>query len=164
MERFLMRLAGYLPMREIKDGDRPYLNRYYLCTLFGWRFYLHQFVDDDPSEGLHDHPWRKAFSIVLLGKYFEERRTGTKLVKYFNSLNGDTFHRVVLPKTYMFTFSLGEDSPSRPVAVPCWTIFFHAAKDVKEWGFLEKGEGINQTYKPYQYEQEGGKPKEWWKK
>ncbi len=97
MSRLLWRLSAHLPMRVINDGQRQYLVRYYVGTLFGWRFYLHQFVGSDPDRGLHCHPWRLAFSIILSGWYYEETSYGTRKVRWFNWLTGDTFHRVVLP-------------------------------------------------------------------
>lgn len=113
-------LTGRLPCRIIADGDRPYLERYYLGQILGWTFYLHRFVDSDPGRGLHDHPWRNAFSLVLAGAYLEETRTGTRRVRWLNRLTGDSFHRVVLP------------AGSRHV----WTLFCHGAW-VKPWGFLK---------------------------
>ena len=65
MNRLLLWLTGFLPCRIISEGDQPYLERYYLMTLFGWRFYIHRFVASDPDRGLHDHPWPKAYSIIL---------------------------------------------------------------------------------------------------
>jgi len=95
--KLLYWLSGFMPCRLINDGDRPYLERYYVGTLLGWRFYLHRFVGSDPAGTLHDHPWSKAYSLILSGWYWEETRSGTRRVRWFNSLTGDTFHRVVLP-------------------------------------------------------------------
>lgn len=143
MTSFLMWLSARLPVKVIKDGDQPYLERYYLGRLFGTTFYLHRFVASDPDRGLHDHPWSWAWSLVLAGWYLEERRgfdphpairrldelltafdgkprdvVRTPVV-LFNRLRGDTFHRVVVPD------SVGE----------VWTLFAHGPK-VKPWGFL----------------------------
>lgn len=169
IEKLLHWITDRLPCRFINDGERPYLERYYIGTLFGWRFYLHRFVGSDPDRGLHDHPWSRAFSIVLAGWYWEQTRSGTRKVRWFNSLTGDTFHRVVLP------CSLG-DHPADAVCnslpgtpQPCWTLFFHRAGDVKPWGFLRKREMIGLTllpegtaiYQPYTYQREGSQ-KDWW--
>ena len=116
----LYRLTNRLPARTISDDGTPYLERYYVGTLFGVRFYLHQFVDSDPDRGLHDHPWPWAFSFILAGSYLEETRSGTRRVRWFNTLVGDSFHRVILP------------DPAKPV----WTLFGHRAKRVKPWGFM----------------------------
>lgn len=131
MRAFLFWLAGRLPCRIIAEEGSVYLERYYLFTLLGWRFYLHRFVGSDPDRGLHDHPWSRAFSIILAGWYFEETRAGTRKVRWFNSLTGDSFHRVVLPcGDYRPDFSCDE--------FPCWTLFFHRAEYVKEWGFWRR--------------------------
>lgn len=141
--RLLFRLTGRLPCRLINDGQRRYLERYYLGDLLGARFYLHRFVDDDPDRGLHDHPWNWAGSIVLSGWYIERRRWSFRRVRWFNWLTGDTFHQVQLP------YGIRE----------CWTLFFHDASDDKTpWGFLRKVDGYP-TY--FQYGK-GGPADRWW--
>jgi hypothetical protein len=170
MNRFLFWLSSFLPFREISDGDTPYLERYYLFTLLGWRFYLHQFVGSDPDRSLHDHPWSKAYSLILSGWYYEETRSGTRKVRWFNSLTGDTFHRVVLPDEWENTHDpaevgilrYGQRKTGR--SAPCWTLFMHRAGNVKPWGFWrewpERYEGAA-TFDPYTYEREGNQ-KDWW--
>lgn len=159
IRKILHRITDRLPCRIINGPDgEPYLERYYVGTVAGWRFYLHQFVGDDPDRGLHDHPWTRAFALVLAGFYIEQTRTGYRPVRWFNSLTGDTFHRVILPSSDTV-----------------WTLFAHRVGDVKEWGFLEKRvclrvesrgkpvEYTEQVFTPYQYQNEGGrKPVEWW--
>jgi hypothetical protein len=176
MNKLLMKISGRLPCRFIDDGTRRYLERYYIGTLFGWRFYLHRFVGSDPERALHDHPWRKVYSIILSGWYWEETRMGRRKVRWFNALTGDTFHRVVLPirKETIAAILATPEIPAKSAAlniVPCWTLFFHTAKDVKPWGFwvdypdsiLAAGtvsEGIA-VFEPYEYTREGSQ-KEWW--
>lgn len=164
MHKILFWLSGWLPFREISDGNVPYLERYYLCTLFGWRFYLHQFVGSDPDRGLHDHPWPKAYSLILSGWYYEETRSGTRKVRWFNSLTGDTFHRVVLPHD----FSVEQNDSYIPA--PCWTLFMHKAGSVKPWGFWREKKGMYRNgvpvdgvaqFEPYTYKREGSQ-KDWW--
>ena len=121
IRRLLYRLSGWLPCRIISEGDRPYLERYYVATLFGVRCYLHRFVGSDPDRGLHDHPWAWGASLILSGWYLEETRSGTRVVKRFNAFTGDHFHRVIVPQ-------------GAPTEV--WTLFFHRAGDIKPWGFL----------------------------
>lgn len=152
IRKILHRITDRLPCRIINGPDgEPYLERYYLATIAGWRFYLHQFVGDDPDRGLHDHPWTRAFALVLTGFYIEQTRTGHRPVRWFNSLTGDTFHRVILPSSDTV-----------------WTLFAHRAGDVKAWGFLRDHESTaaprgTQVFTPYQYQNEGGrKPVEWW--
>jgi len=160
MTRFLFWLSGKLPCRIISDDGQPYLERYYVGTLFGVRFYLHRFVGSDPARGLHDHPWPWAGSLVLRGYYFEERRTpGIHKVRWFNWLTGDSFHRVVLPKTKQ------DDGSWLPHH--CWTLFFHRAKYVKPWGFLKpRGNGSQDTaqvWYPWNYPKDGkGTSSDWW--
>lgn len=149
IRKILNRITDRLPARFINDGDRPYLERYYLCTMLGWRFYLHQFVGDDPDRGLHDHPWTRAYSIILAGWYIEETRSGKRPVKRFNSLTGDTFHRVVLPSSDTV-----------------WTLFFHRVGRAKPWGFLRDHDTTaaprgTQVFTPYQYTREGPQHN-WW--
>ena len=157
MKRLLYWITSHLPCRIISDAGRPYLERYYLCTVFGIRFYLHRFVDSDPGRGLHDHPWPWAASIILHGWYWEERRGiekseiarmlavefGTEgivrnRVRWFNWLLGDNFHRVVLPLV-----PIKGDGVWYNHTQPCWTLFFHKAENHKRWGFLRKLPGID---------------------
>lgn len=165
MAKFLYWITGYLPFREISDGDTTYLERYYIATLFGWRFYLHRFVGSDPDRGLHDHPWSKAYSLILSGWYYEVTRSGERMVRWFNSLTGDTFHRVVLPRDRSIVYEYG-----KPWQQHCWTLFFHKAGDVKPWGFWREHEqrlvdiGFDKggaTFQPYTYQREGSQ-KDWW--
>lgn len=132
IRRILSAASSRLPCRIISDGSRPYLERYYLFTIFGVRFYLHRFVRSDPDRGVHDHPWPWAFSLILRGWYYEERRSGICSVRWLNWLTGDTFHRVILP----------EDRGVHEV----WTIFAHRARRTKLWGFL-RNEGFQTIYR-----------------
>jgi len=158
--RFLFWLTGFLPCRIIDGDDGPYLERYHLAGLFGWQFYLHRFVASDPDRGLHDHPWRLAFSLILSGFYFEETRAGTRVVRWFNWLTGDSFHRVVLPfHTKQITQTAADYTG--PI-VQCWTLFFHGP-NVKPWGFWRPIPfSPMATFEPYTYQREGQQDK-WWK-
>jgi hypothetical protein len=158
MSRLLYWLTGFLPTKIISDNGRPYLERYYLFTLLGVRFYLHRFVGSDPARGLHDHPWPWAGSVVLSGYYLEERRgleqhritqimaelmgtTGTvrHTVRWFNWLTGDSFHRVVMPQKLVRKWVDGVYVKHQEQR--CWTLFFHRAVKAKRWGFLRRMEG-----------------------
>lgn len=128
MERFLTWLTDRLPARLIQDRGVNYMIRFYLFTLFGRRFYIHKFLASDPDRGIHNHPWRKAWSFILLGWYFEELRglasekgRRVRKVRWFNTLVADTSHRVILPSDE-----------------PVWTLFVHTVGDVQEWGFFER--------------------------
>ena len=159
----LYALAGRLPLRIISEGTRPYLERYYLFSLFGARCYLHRFVGDDPARGLHDHPWPWAYSVILAGEYIEVRRDGARRVRWFNSLRGDSFHRVLLLRneieiptffrTPIKTIKIDEkksatlyhDYSTELVPTPCWSLFIHEAKTNKPWGFWRDTTPINPT-------------------
>ena len=141
IETLLLRLTDRLPCRLIHgEHGEPYLERYYVAGLFGWHLYLHRFVDSDPDRGLHDHPWRRAASLVLSGGYDELRlvqRPGPgadeagvttphirkRCVRPWrlNLLRGSDYHRVVLRD-----------------GRPAWTLFVHGPR-VKGWGFLRGG-------------------------
>ncbi|RQZ08943.1 hypothetical protein DF105_01185 [Burkholderia stagnalis] len=148
LRSILFRISGRLPCRIISVSSRPYLERYYLFTLFGVRVYLHRFVGSDPDRELHDHPWPWAISLIVAGWYYEQTRAGTTVVRWFNALTGDTFHRVILPRDH----GVHE----------CWTIFVHRAADVKPWGFLRDKGQLGVVFTPFSYPT-GVKQSEWWK-
>lgn len=158
MKRLLHWIASFLPCRIISDNGQPYLERYYVVTLFGVRFYLHRFVGSDPARGLHDHPWRWARSIILSGWYYEERRDGRRKVRWYNKLAGDNFHRVILPSAFLHGWTDWND------VLPCWTLFFHDAEYVKPWGFLRRLDGETaMLWIPHNYPKDGsGTPDAWW--
>lgn len=135
MRRLLLWIAARLPVREITHQGAPYLERYYVATLLGWRVYLHRFVGNDP-DGLHDHPFNYSFSLILAGWYYEERRDGLRRRRWVNWVGADTFHRVILPA------DLGGRAATRDV----WTLFFHSRR-VKEWGFLRRAREAARTAK-----------------
>ena len=72
LNRLLYRLASPLPLRVIKEDDRPYLERYYVGTLLGVRCYLHRFVGSDPDRGLHDQRHAGSLGGLQVG---EERQS-----------------------------------------------------------------------------------------
>jgi hypothetical protein len=169
MKRLLYWLAGFLPCRIISDDGQPYLERYYIATLFGVRVYLHRFVGSDPARGLHDHPWPWAGSVVLSGWYYESTRSGLNRVRWFNWLTGDSFHRVILP-----TSCEADDRESAaglvPMCKPCWTLFFHRAKYTKAWGFMQPGQSTESgtrvaVWLPWNFDAGGdgtGTSSDWW--
>lgn len=174
MKRFLNWLSLRLPCRII-DGPNgePYLERYFLFRIPGFiTCYLHRFVNDDPDRGVHDHPWNHSLAIVLSGSYQEMRLTSMprgrvdyddslrnlllierRVVRRFNYLRGDSFHRVVLNQDRQ----------------PAWTLFIHGRR-CKGWGFLQFRKTKNYTdevvlmtqYQPYSINRETGTD-EWWK-
>ncbi|KKN63192.1 hypothetical protein LCGC14_0504620 [marine sediment metagenome] len=149
-----MWLSNGLPVRIISrvDGER-YLERYFLCKLWRWTFFLHRFRNSDPEEEVHDHPWN-SIAIILSGWYWEWRWLGGEeklyVRRWFNIVKGETFHRVTLPIN---------DSE-------CWTLFIHAPQ-FKPWGFLRKMtiEAGKDEMKFYRYipMPKGGGEKPWYK-
>lgn len=110
-----------LPIRRYQDRSDIYMERYHIGFLFGWRFYLHRFFDSDP-QGLHNHPWKYGFSFILCGDYWEETRFGSEKITWFNTVNGDKFHRIEV-----------NDFDDKPV----WSLFIHSPK-IGQWGFLRR--------------------------
>lgn len=147
IRRFLFWLTGRLPARAI-DGDdgEPYLERYFLFDFLGVKAYIHRFVASDPDRGLHDHPWGRSLSLVLVGGYREVRRRGTQAARCrslepwrLNYIRGSDFHRIVLDP--------GEEA---------WTLFLHGAR-TKGWGFL-----INGAYRPHACDKDDYPQRAWW--
>lgn len=127
IHRLLYRLTASRPTRLITVNDAPYLERYYCGTLLGCTFYLHRFLSADGERHLHNHPF-SAVSIVLTGSYREEvvhdlsgngPITWTQLVRWFNRVPSNKFHRIAW---------------ARPGT---WTLFIRGPRKVKGWGFLE---------------------------
>jgi hypothetical protein len=153
----LKRLTALLPperKRVIRRGGEPYLTRWYLYGLprradGGLRFdyvgrpkdgneddapfgiYLHEFHRSDVEQELHNHPWRWACSLLLVGGYREELRVGEEVVKRnlfagdINVLKSDTFHRIELH---------GWRRQS------CWSLFVAGPK-ISTWGFWDRETG-----------------------
>src|ERR1700739_400451 len=122
MKRFLYWLSGQLPTTLIYDNGRPYLERSYLGQFNGCTYYIHRFVGSDPDRAKHSHPFKWMLSILLSGWYWEDNSYGMKMVKWFNFLTGESFHRVILP------------DENKDV----WTIFIHTSEKVKPWGFMRQ--------------------------
>ncbi len=156
--KFLYRLTASMPCRLIKKKDRPYMERYFVGQLFGWNFYLHRFVDCDGELEFHNHEWRKGFSLVLSGFYIDERVvdlscsawatsgciTEQKVVRWFNRVDCNTFHRV------------------KSVASGTWTLFAHSERvkvegRPKGWGFLYLSGDRLITFEQWPYPST-----EWW--
>lgn len=130
LRKLLYWLAGKLPARFIDHEGIPYLERHYLCTVFGTRVYLHRFVGSDP-DGLHDHPFLHSCSIILAGWYWEHTWSGKSVKRWFNRIGPDDFHRIELPDN-------GKD---------VWTVFFHTAR-VRPWGFLRPADNGKFLFTP----------------
>lgn len=158
IHRILYRLTAHRPARLIKLDGAPYLERYYLGSLFGVTFYLHRFVAADGERHAHNHPWTWGRSLVLCGWYDEEAvidltpatLTGyvseIRRVNWWNHINGNHFHRIAA------------------AAPNTWTLFFHGPRAVlpggalKGWGFIETGPPSDVVA----FRQDPGKPYAWW--
>lgn len=165
MNALLFWLSGYLRGRLIYAYDganrRPYLERYSVLRIGSFHLLLHRFLKDDPAP-LHDHPWAFSASMIICGKYIQHRRWKKHVVRWFNVLGGDTFHRLeFFPGVYT------------------WSLFFTTGI-VKPWGMLEgkiadltpdaqyssqyRGDYVL-SWKPYHYGAPGNNPlpSKWWK-
>jgi hypothetical protein len=117
------------------EGDPvPYLLRVYLRR-GGGKFlpgvYLHRFFRGDADREHHNHPWKRAWSLILTKGYLEHRWNAIKkVVETFdvkpgriNRIGRDDFHRVEL------------------VRGRCWTLFITwdrvQESDGEDWGFLD---------------------------
>lgn len=141
--RFLFWLTDRLPAREIRGPHgEPYLERYSLGGLFGWRAYIHRFRASDPDRGLHDHPWGWSASLILTGGYSEVRAGAMRRLfpGQVNIIRGRDFHRILIDD-----------------GAEAWTLFVHGPR-VKGWGFLRNGE-----YRPYAADKHDNPTRAWWK-
>ncbi len=181
--KLITSLAGLLPLRIISDDGRPYLERYYVGTIFGRRLYLHRFVGSDPKRGWHDHPWYPAYSVVLWGEYGEERVTPTAMdfsnrlaanhtgtptqleiqaskVRWFNRITQRIAHRVVIGNDWTPNTNATESAQRlSSKTVECWTLFCHPVEYMQGWGFWKNKHPItnaNQTKHFYWYPHDGG--------
>lgn len=135
----VLALARRLPRRDIvgNDGSR-YLTRYRVLDLgtHRWCINLHQFHRGDYAGELHNHPWRWALSLLLIGGYREERRVGGDVQVWtypplsVNALSAGTFHRVDLLD--------GE----------CWSLFITGPK-TQSWGFWDRITGAFTPWREY---------------
>lgn len=153
IRKLLFKLSGSLPCRLINLDNKPYLERYYVGQLFGVMFYLHRFVSPDSERHVHNHPWCWGRALILAGSYIEERAidlsprasesgavTYERRVRFWNKVNGNTFHRV------------------KNAAPETWTLFIHGKRDdVKGWGFLESMGDLGTMFRPY-----WSAPFRWW--
>jgi len=160
VHKLLYFLTGFLKCRVIDCDGKPYLERYYVGTWFGKRYFIHRFMSSDPDRGLHDHPWRWAKSYILAGGYNELVLKDDMIVTKkrrapeINKFDGRVFHRVLLPDEN---------------AGKTWTLFVHGPRE-KSWGFLEYTyDDINQQiidskYRDVVTKEERKKNENWWKK
>lgn len=157
LARLLYRLTGRLRCRIIlsNEGD-PYLERYHLFRLpGGGGVYLHRFLASDPDRGLHDHPWDRAFGVLLTGGYRELRLApqgdGERVTERLlgpgtiNNIRGGDFHRIVLPDER-----------------EAWTLFGHTRK-YKDWGFVNLDTAGRRHYQPHEKVTNEADHSHWWR-
>jgi hypothetical protein len=145
-------LGNRLPKFTIENEGAPYLSRFYLIRkgrsdddfdeegVAGFRekklnkylsVYLHYFHRGDEDASLHNHPWRRSYSLILTNGYREERwdsKTKTVITRTLrpgsiNRIMADDFHRVELL------------DPTRGA----WTLFFTGSRVKEPWGFWWPG-------------------------
>lgn len=137
------------------SGISPLVDRFYVGQLFGRTIFLHHLLRSDPDRGVHDHPY-DAMSIILAGRYHEERMNGVGVFGYtskflvrsacqFYILRKTDFHRVHLIAKRT-----------------AWTLFIVGPHE-KMWGFLRETEPY--TGQLYFVPASGGckADREWWK-
>lgn len=149
---FIIFITNFLPVKVIRDDKGvPFLYRYHIFTFGndGPGLCIHRFVKSDPERGYHDHPWKKAVSFILCGKYDERILDSTTKEGYvcytrnrwtFNYLDGvKNFHRVMVEE--------GKD---------VWTIFAFQRRS-KTWGMVTL-DGKYKAMSTTVSDQDGG----WW--
>lgn len=107
---------GYIEIS--REGEEPYLKRWYLwrCKRFSIR--IHHFTGPDPDDVPHDHPW-DFWSIPFRGWYYESTKDGLRRVRWLSHHKAEDYHKVLVL--------------CRPKGV--WTLFITGAER-REWGFV----------------------------
>lgn len=159
LNRLLWKVARFVK-KHTKNGSRlitnldgdPYLLRVYLTPRwFKYRPMLHYFFRSDGDRALHNHPWKKSFSLILTHGYDEERLDhppdecdAPLVVKRtlrpgnINVIKANDFHRATLREPVEF------DLDSGCFVGGCWT-FFLAGEREQDWGFWD-----GEKYTPHQ--------------
>jgi hypothetical protein len=110
--------------KEEINGERcpTYLYRWRLLSLGFAKVYLHNFVGNDWTKDLHDHP-KRFISIGLRGSYIEETPGGER--------------EYIAP--WVRTFPATHRHRLR--AAHCWTLAI-VGPVVRDWGFWHQGEWV----------------------
>ena len=115
---------GYVITSPI-DGSK-YITRVITPRMFGHRLMLHHIHRPDYERHVHNHPWRRSYSLILTGGYYEERVIDHDTLEVgmrefdpgeINRIDANDFHRIT---------AVAEDT---------WTLFL-AGEPVQSWGFL----------------------------
>lgn len=148
LNAILFWLSGHLRCRLIKVHGQPYLERYFIGSIFGRHVYLHRFLaSDDPAQGVHDHPWLWSCSLLVCGWYHEVRRWGRLTKRWINYIGPDHFHLVELePNVYTWSvFMTGQPKPGR-----VWGMLHRVAPGEP----MKRGD-VEWVFIPYAYGTEG---------
>ena len=95
------------------EKAKPWMNRYYLLfrhrpKWFPFNILIHEMLDDDHGEGVHNHLF-PYITIILRGGYWETLKTGKvwRSPGYIGFRSANNFHRVDLkPGTKPMTIFL----------------------------------------------------------
>lgn len=121
---------------EINGGERcpTYMYRWPIIHRKSGRgVYVHQFVSDDWSLDLHDHP-KRFISIGLWGRYVEHTPCS---LGHVSCISGDMREwRAPWVRSFPATHTHRLSGPS--LKRPCWTLVI-VGKPVREWGFWSSG-------------------------
>lgn len=106
-------------VRIIYTNNKKYLLRVYLKRSGKYLpgIYLHRFYASDEDRFCHNHPWKIAFSLILSGKYKEEKLREDKKTSYFknffpgkiNIIRDKDFHRIHMVKEPIWTLFVSKN-------------------------------------------------------
>lgn len=143
----------YFSAYTITNGTTNYLTRVKFPRVFGMRIMLHKIWRADSDREMHNHPWDKAFSFILLGSYMEERLDLTSEMIYdaiYSNRPGSVGFSLVKPEPVRITSHVKWFNEIRKedfhkitsIDGPLWTIFVAGKrtpdKDGNDWGFLNE--------------------------
>ena len=144
MTALLLALAALYALRVhmkrliIKDEitGEPYLTRWHLIKCKPFRVFLHRIHRPDKDRHVHNHPWPRAFAVILRGGYVEEVETAafgrTWIERHGHEGFGAVSRRAFHPHRY---------HRIRAVMPNTWTLFF-AGRRSRDWGFLKDGKHV----------------------
>ncbi len=95
----LRRFVAKKAWRLFSGVSGPYLTRYKVADLGPIAVRVHQFHRGDEDPDPHNHPWKGALSLILVGGYreFREGKAARDLRPgSWNLITASTFHRVEL--------------------------------------------------------------------
>ena len=142
-----------------RENKKTYLERLHLhkcefqLKLFGKKFQLKLpfrvnlhciHISDDPTDGLHDHPW-PFITIILKGGYYEHLKNGKRKWRRPGTVifsRAKRLHRLELTteKKLMKYPDCDDCHYMGDAQIPCWTLFIMGPRRRKAtWGFLVNG-------------------------